>query len=294
MLIDEFYIPNEIYLTEEKFLMEKMTIKEIQGVSLDILKDVHSFCESHNISYSLAYGTLIGAIRHKGFVPWDDDIDILIPRSDFERFCQEYHSQKGYKLYRPGESNNFMPFARVCDNERTVVITNHPWSNEMTGIWIDILPIDGLPSENELFLEHVRKIRKIQKKIYRIRTGKYLRLSHTNSLKNLLFCLIKRILYGNYDIYNLLEQHISMLKSYDYEKSDFCGQLCVMDYPEKEHNPKTDFQSFIKTQFCGEEYYMMNGYDNILKRYYGNYMELPPKEKQVAPESSTQKYYWKN
>ncbi len=94
MLIDEFYIPNEIYLTEEKFLMEKMTIKEIQGVSLDILKDVQSFCESHNISYSLAYGTLIGAIRHKGFVPWDDDIDILIPRSDFERFCQEYHSQK--------------------------------------------------------------------------------------------------------------------------------------------------------------------------------------------------------
>ena len=66
--------------------MKEMTLKDVQGVSLDILKDVHSFCESHHIRYSLAYGTLIGAIRHKGFIPWDDDVDIVIPRPDFTRF----------------------------------------------------------------------------------------------------------------------------------------------------------------------------------------------------------------
>ena len=130
--------------------MKEMTLQEVQNVSLEILKDVHAFCESHNIRYSLAYGTLIGAIRHKGFIPWDDDVDIIIPRPDFERFCQEFQSAKGYKLYRPGDPENFMVFARVCDNERTLVKTNRPWSTERTGIWIDIFPFEGLPNdENE-------------------------------------------------------------------------------------------------------------------------------------------------
>lgn len=273
--------------------MKEMSLNDIQNVSLEILKDVHSFCESHRIKYSLGYGTLIGAIRHKGFVPWDDDIDIIMPRPDFERFCSEYQSANGYKFYKPGDSNNFMVFARVCDNEHTYVKTNHPWSNEKTGIWIDIMPLDGLPNDKEEFLEHVKKIRRIEKKIYRLRTGRYLNLSDTMSLKKYVYCLIKRILYSKYDIRRLLHEHIQLLKKYKFEDASFWGQLTVMDYPEKEHNPREDFDHYIKMPFCGSDFYVMSGYDNILKRYYGNYMELPPEDKRVPPESSTQIYYWK-
>ena len=167
--------------------MKEMTLQEVQNVSLDILKDVHDFCEANHINYSLAYGTLLGAIRHKGFIPWDDDVDILIPRPDFNRFCESFQSSKGYKLYRPEDPENFMVFARVCDNERTWVKTSRPWAAEKTGVWIDIFPLEGLPNEENDFQRMVRKIRKVAKIVYRLRFGKYLKLSETRGLKDFFF-----------------------------------------------------------------------------------------------------------
>lgn len=276
-----------------KFFMKEMSLKDVQNVSLDILKDVHSFCESHDIKYSLAYGTLIGAIRHKGFIPWDDDVDILIPRPDFERFCREYHSDKGYDLYPPGESGSFMVFARVCDNKHTLVKTNRPWAAEPSGVWIDIFPLDGLPTDEKVFFKHVKHVRAVAAKVYRLRLGKFLKLKDTIGLKDLLFCLVKKILYYGYDIKEQMDKHISLLKSFDYNLSDYCGQLCVMDYPEKEHNPKTDFISYTKVPFEDSEFYVMNGYDAVLSRYYGNYMTLPPEADRVHPQALTQQYFWK-
>lgn len=272
--------------------MKEMTLQEVQKVALDILKDVHEFCESHNIRYSLAYGTLIGAIRHKGFIPWDDDVDIVIPRPDYERFCKEYHSTRGYKLYSPDDPVNYMVFARICDNEHTLVRTNRPWANEQTGIWIDIFPLEGLPSDENEFATLVKKIRGVAKKVYRLRFGKFLKLSETNGLKDFLYCLVKKILYSHYDIKSLNREHIQLMSSEEFDKADYYGQLCVMDYPEKEHNPKEDFENYIKVSFADSEFYVMNGYDNILKRYYGNYMELPPEEKRVS-QSCSQNYFWK-
>lgn len=269
-----------------------MTLKDIQNVSLNILKDVHAFCESHDIKYSLAYGTLIGAIRHKGFIPWDDDVDIIIPRPDFERFCREYKSSHGYELYTPDDSRTFLPFARVCDNKNTQVRTACPWTFSSTGVWIDIFPFDGLPSDETEFLSLVKKIRGIQNKIIRLRTGRYLKVSETISLKNLLYCIIKKIQYFRYNIWDLLHQHNQLIKNTNYENADFCGQLCVMDYPEKEHNPKEDFDYFIKMPFADSEFYVMCGYDNVLTRYYGDYMQLPPEEKRTPPQLRYIRFYW--
>lgn len=273
--------------------MKEMTLQDIQNVSLDILKDVHAFCESHNIKYSLAYGTLIGALRHKGFIPWDDDVDIVIPRPDFERFCQEYKSTNGYELYVPGDPNNFLSFARVCDNKHTYVRTLWPWTTTETGVWIDVFPLDGLPSEENAFLTLVKQIRGVQQKVDRFRVGRYVKLSEAISLKNLLYLIKNRILSIGSDINTLLNQHISLLKSNRFEDSDYYGQLCVMDHPEKEHNPKADFVFFLKMPFCDSEFYVMNGYDNVLKRYYGDYMQLPPEEKRIPIQMTYIKYFWK-
>ena len=272
--------------------MKIMTLKDIQMESLEILKDVHSFCESHNIRYSLAYGTLLGAVRHKGFIPWDDDVDIVMPRPDFERFCQEFQSSMGYTLYAPEDSKSYLTFARVCDNIHTNVITKSPWCIEPTGVWIDVFPLDGMPADEKDFACHVKKVRKLMQKEMRVRWTKLMDWKHLSGFKEHFYYLIKRLLFCNYSISSAVHEHIQIIKSNKYEDMNYYGQLCVMDYPEKEHNPKADFQSCLLMKFCDSEFYVMNGYDNFLTRYYGNYMELPPEEERVPPQSEF-KFYWK-
>lgn len=81
--------------------METLSLKDIQGVLLRIMKYIHSFCVENDIKYSLCGGTLIGAIRHKGFIPWDDDIDITIPRPDYDRFVKIFKDSDEFKLFAP-------------------------------------------------------------------------------------------------------------------------------------------------------------------------------------------------
>ena len=96
--------------------MKEMTLQDMHSFCLDIAKEVHRFCIENGIKYSLGYGSLLGAVRHKGYIPWDDDIDFLIPRPDYDIFCQTFKSAK-YKLATP--DNAYIAYARVYDNERT-------------------------------------------------------------------------------------------------------------------------------------------------------------------------------
>lgn len=100
--------------------MKEMTLREVQLFELGIRKDVHEFCMANHINYSLAYGTLIGAIRHKGFIPWDDDIDIVMPRPDYDRFCRTYKSQAGYEIFSPIQGNSYLGYTRVCDFKKNL------------------------------------------------------------------------------------------------------------------------------------------------------------------------------
>jgi lipopolysaccharide cholinephosphotransferase len=96
--------------------MRELSLRELQLFTLDILKDVHTFCINNQLHYSVAFGTLIGAIRHRGFIPWDDDIDIVMPRPDYERFCQTYHSERFHLKHRGNDKKCMITFARVYDN----------------------------------------------------------------------------------------------------------------------------------------------------------------------------------
>ena len=139
-----------------------MTSKEVQQVSLDILRDVHTFCVQNGIRYSLQGGSLLGAIRHEGFIPWDDDIDIIMPRPDYERFCSSYKSSKNYKLICKGNDVCYLLFARVCDMENTYVNSDLcPWTNQKTGVWIDVFPADGAEDDINEAKKHIEKAIKL-------------------------------------------------------------------------------------------------------------------------------------
>ena len=106
--------------------MKEMSLKDIQGVSLNIMKRLHTFCVEHDIKYSLGYGTLLGAIRHKGFIPWDDHIDVFMMREDFDRFCEIYEDTVDFKLFSYNRGNTYSAVARLCDLQRTLVKTGSP------------------------------------------------------------------------------------------------------------------------------------------------------------------------
>lgn len=134
---------------------EPLTIDEIHGIALEIMKDIDRFCRANNIPYSLACGTLLGAVRHKGFIPWDDDADIFMLREDFDRFISSYHSDK-YKLMTMG-------YAKVVDPSTSVKDDS---TSQDYGVFVDIFPLDRVPEEPAAQKERIHKLMSTHNRIY--------------------------------------------------------------------------------------------------------------------------------
>ena len=114
---------------------------------MSMLKEIDSFCRTNGITYYLAFGTLLGAVRHQGFIPWDDDIDIMMPRKDYERFEQAFSSVKNYRFLTKNNTENFpYPYGKVIDT-RTVKKEPLRTRYQVIGLDIDVFPIDNYPNE---------------------------------------------------------------------------------------------------------------------------------------------------
>ena len=265
-----------------------MTTADIQQVSLDILKDVHSFCVRENIKYSLAYGTLIGAIRHKGFIPWDDDVDIMMPRPDYERFINCYRSTHGYKIIPEGK-NSMIALARVYDTKKTKVIQSEiPWCKKNVGVWIDIFPLDGAENDFQCFSERVRKVHELwyHNFTYRSLSGSF---KIQKGIRSNIRMLINRFRKKKW---RTVDKHILYAKSIKYGASNYATSLTVPTESTNEYYPIEWFSNYIDIEFESFSFKAFKEYDKILRAVYGDYMKLPPESKQV-PTHSFHKYYWK-
>lgn len=272
---------------------ERLTLKEIQQVSLEILLDVHKFCIEHGITYSLAYGTLIGAIRHKGFIPWDDDVDIIMPRNDFERFCKEYKSSKGYKVLSPDSEDCLITFGRVYDTTLTRCETTAPYSTFETGVWIDVFPLDGAEDNVDKFKARVAGLQKIAKKIAMTRTSRE-GFWKTKTLRRKCTWIVKRLMTLGTNIKDLKSAYLSEIRKLDFDSCAFYTQLgCYDVYGYKEYYPSRDFSDYVEVDFEGYKLLAMNGYDDVLRRYYDDYMQLPSEEKRHSKINSYIKFFWK-
>ena len=276
--------------------MKEMTIREVQMVSLNILKDVHNFCLEHDIKYSLCGGSLIGAIRHNGFIPWDDDVNIIMPRPEYDRFINTYKSKNGYQLFSHEVKNGEkvrMRITKICDMTTTFVEKGpYVWTDVDTGIGIDIIPADGAPDTQKEAYKHIKKL-KFRAKIIMFYCAKF---AHWNDIKSFnkttdkIKFLIKKIggIFVNWDC---ITSFIKLQKKFSYKQASyFCGGF---KYGEKEWMPKNILEAFVLHKFEDTEFFVTEKYDLYLTRLFGNYMELPP-DNQRESHDNIFHYYWKD
>lgn len=273
--------------------MKRMSLSELQQFSLEILKDVAAFCEKNGIHYTLGYGTLLGAVRHKGFIPWDDDVDIMMPRDDYDRFRKEYRSDKFIFIDSSVISDCYIAFGRVCDCKRTLTRSYIPWHGRSvsTGVWIDIFPLDRVPDDDVEFRKlygSLQLLNKYNTKLRRIHAGETEKYSYLRSL----WANIKKSVNPNLrkmspeKVAGYMEEIIRLSDS---SPSHSLSQICCPENPD-EHFDESQFKDYIYADFENGKFRIAADYDRILKLIFGDWMQLPP-EKDRCPRQNYIKFY---
>jgi len=276
--------------------MKRIDLEEQKQIELEMLLYVDKICRDNNIVYSLDGGTLIGALRHKGFIPWDDDIDILLLREEYERLIDIIRKDNRYKVFIPGEQDNyFYGFTKIID-KRTVSynrIEKKLGFPEM-GVFIDIFPYDNIPqSKMEYMISQVKKYQK--RAIISNKRGTYVYPD-----KKIKMAIKKVLQYPMHLIYSgkstayWIGKAVKEAKSYSKEDigyvGDFFGNL-TMGTGKKVIFPREVFKEYTEALFEGHYFSIIKNYDKYLSKMYGDYMTPPPEEKRVLPHEY--EFYWR-
>lgn len=275
--------------------MIELTLKDIQSKSLEILQTVHDYCVQNGITYSLAYGTLIGAIRHKGYIPWDDDIDIIMPRPDYVRFCSSFRAE-GLSILSEKDPDYYLNYCRVFDTVQTRSDTILPIAKGYTGgVWIDVFPADGVSDDKEEFARNVNEVKKnwMLQLRYRYSLASLRDIVRTCSVKDfLILSIIKLFAQGRKQLDRNNEIIRNNAVRVPFRSTSHWSQLAVLDDGIRNYQVCEDFEETIDAPFEGHTFKIMKGYDRVLRNIYGDYMQLPPEEHR-HPKHSHVALYWK-
>lgn len=248
----------------------------------DILIAFDEFAKANNIRYSLGAGTLLGAIRHQGFIPWDDDIDVYVPRPDYEKIVAMAKAgwASGDLRFTGFEIDDFpMPFIKMI-NSSIEVVDRATRKGIPLHLWIDIFPVDGMP-DDPMQARRLLKTAKIL--IYLIKAGNYrfLGAGRTRAkriAKMIAIPIVKACHLNSWAEYRL----ISIAKSNRYEESKTVCDVVWNAYGVGEIIDRLDFEEMSPVRFEGRGFPATTSYDKWLKGFYGDYMALPPKEQRVS------------
>ena len=254
-------------------------LQEIKDIVLSIMTTVHNYCEENKITYYLAYGTLLGAVRHNGFIPWDDDIDIWMPRPDYELFLKEFPAYgKTHNLFLSSYvfPEHYFPadFTKVCRADTILNEGAIKWKYQQ-GVFIDVFPLDGMPDKNPkktLFAISMKVVNKMRlASIYDTTSYEFKHVYPYSSWKKFIIKLLNGV-----DTNRALHALKKMKKKEEYGATSLiCANECLVIFQ------KDWFSKRIFHPFENQEFYIPNGYENILAERYGaDYMTPPPVELQ--------------
>lgn len=261
---------------------KELSLEETQKGSFEVLKKIKKIFDTNGWKYYLTYGTLIGCIRHKGFIPWDDDIDIWVPRNDYEKFiqyCKENKEElKPFELIHYSNNDKYIyPISRFSDTRFRIDYDNA--KDYGLGLFVDIYPLDGIDNNDKRFK---KKIIGMERKIDFMGKTKY------NASKPIIKSIFKHLYYlmvKNGNLNKTLEKIDKLSQKYDFNSSEYFNCVCWCLHAERIYKKDlldggNNLECF--KEFNGEMFRVPYNYDECLKIVYGDYMKLPPEKDRIA------------
>lgn len=251
-------------------MKRKLTLREIKQLQIQMLEYFDIYCRKNDIPYYLSYGTLLGAIRHKGYIPWDDDVDVMIPRPAINKLVNSFNDSR-YKIISVDTDSTYdFPYPRIVDTHTSsrigLVATSY-------GINIDIYPIDAYPNDTQQVVLY-------RKNVKRCRNRRLMVLKWTKRL--LRYLPIPRLPI----VKCLVKKHEQALASANYDNAE---KVHVFQL-ETEPLDKSLFDERVEVEFEGHMYYAPKNWDKVLTNWYGDYMKLPPEDKRHPYHATTNIY----
>lgn len=257
--------------------MKRLQPQEIKDIEFKILKHFKSFCEKNNIRFYLSNGTLLGAVKYKGFIPWDDDIDVFVPREDYDRLVMEYENSGDYKLFSGERNEGFLfPFAKLCD--MSTVKEETDTDNGVTlGLDIDIFPLDVISG---------KWFPKMRSRILRLRAiacmlSKMKETGDKPFYKRIICNICRRI--GTERLVKTMRKRA--VKYRGETTPAYVGCAAWPIYGERELMTPDVFDGTVPVSFEGELFPAPSGYDTYLRSLYGDYEKDPPVDEQRTHHS---------
>lgn len=253
-------------------------MQKLKSIELEMFKHFIEICDKENLQFFLLGGTALGAVRHKGFIPWDDDIDVGLPREDYEKFIkvaqnylpEYYFIQNSYT--DPNYPNNF---SKIRDSRTTFIEESCQNIKMNHGVYIDVFPLDGYTN-----IKSQQRKFDVKKRLFTSRINQELDLElEGNNLRHKLISFLLRIVYPDYRV--AVKKREQLYKEYRYEDCEYVANFCGA-WDKKEIMLKSCFGNGTIGEFEGLKVMLPEDYDSYLTNVYGDYMTLPPVEKRVG------------
>lgn len=270
--------------------MKELTTDELLRLQLEILHKVDVFCRERSIQYTVFGGTAIGAVRHKGYIPWDDDIDIAMTRPNYDRFIHSFNGKvSNLEVIAPELNwNYYATYANVCD-VRTILdegINGHLGMN--IGVKIDVFPIDSV-SSNIMDYHNDKKYFGVLWDLLYVKRINIALLMRSNK-KAAVLAFLKRLRYSNRSYESIQKEIRQYLTRYPFEETEYVDLKCF-PWPTDSKCKREIFEDYEDIQFEDLKVSIIKEYDEYLTKSYGDYMKLPPIEKRVPHHGFTA--WWK-
>ena len=268
-------------INENDINNKALGITEVQRISLKVLIEIDSICREKGLDYTLAYGTLIGAIRHKGFIPWDDDVDIIMPRTDYEKlrsfFIEKYSGNLKW-CDRTTVKNYPYCISRVSDMKYRYKTSVKNQKDFDIGAFIDIYPLDNYCDTEKQAFKLGRKVW-LKNRLFDLNINPDNTKGNTKKIIRNMISRILRIKYGKDWNLSIDRKIYDMISKKTNSNNEIVG--VISQYEWKELMRKEWFSSYTEIEFENHNFLICQGWQELLTSIYGDYMKLPEESKRI-------------